>query len=46
MRKWGNFHRWKKNQKLISGGNAYQKSDSKMIVYHKKLDKNYTSQKL
>ena len=46
MRKWGNCHGWKKNKKIISGGNAYQKPDSKMIVYHKKLDKNYTSQKL
>ena len=35
-----------KNQKLISGGNAYQKPDSKLIVYHKKLDKNYISQEL
>ena len=35
-----------KNQKLISGGNSYYKPDSKTTVYHKKLDKNYTSQKL
>ena len=46
MRKWGNCQKKKKNQKLISSGNAYWKPDSKMIVYHKKLDKNYTSQKL